>query len=179
MDSVSTAPYLCDMPLFYGPILNYYSYGIGVTSTVFAYYILSAIIVTIKKGASGLIILYLFLGFGSILGLQYWALYVQDFYKKCAITWRGMAISVGVGIGVGIIAVIAVSIADPSLLPYLSSSESFTTLSLNTGGAPPTPSLVKEKESSSDEKCSKPDDKDDFVCDLYKNGQLITSTVSE
>jgi hypothetical protein len=175
MDSVSNSPYLCDMPLFYGPILNYYSYGIGVTSTVFAYYLLSAIIVTIKEGASGMIILYLFLGFGSIIGLQYWALYVQDFYKKCAITWKGMAISVGIGLAIGIIAVITVSIADSSLLPYFPNKESFTTLSLNTGKPP----AKTDNESSSDEKSTKPDDKDEFVCDLYKNGQLITSTVSE
>jgi hypothetical protein len=43
--------------------------------------------------------------------------------------------------------------------------------------------MIKDPASSSASKDSeqshKPDDKDEFVCDLYKNGQLITSTISE
>jgi len=180
--------FVCDMPVLgFIKKSSAYSYGLAVTSTFFWYYIGSAAhLLRTGKGGSAAAL-------GTTIGIyvaltlaQVGGLYTQAFYKKCNITFIGMLISIFVGMVVGLIIFGIVAGVAPNYLPLVPSSvESFTSLSLNGGlGNAPPASLVKDSTSSAPtpsnvEKSSKPDDNDDFVCDLYKNGQLITSTISE
>jgi hypothetical protein len=180
--------FVCDMPVFgFIKKSSTYSYGLAVTSTFFWYYIGSAIYLLVKaKGGSGAALGTTAAIYVGITLAQVGALYVQTFYKKCNITMFGMLISIFVGMVVGLIIFGLIAGVAPNYLPLVPSSvESFTSLSLNGGlGNAPPASLVKDSASSAPtssnvEKSGKPDDNDDFVCDLYKNGQLITSTISE
>lgn len=175
--------YICDMPVIKGGALKYYSYGIVVTSTVFWYYIGSAIWMSVNKGSSGAIIAYLILGYLGITLMQFFGVYIQKFYNKCVMSSIGFGISIAIGIVFGLVVFGIVAGTTPESLPYVAGKENFTPVVLNGGlGTPPPPSVVKDDASSAPSNvktCDKPDDKDDFVCDLYKNGQLVTTTVSE
>jgi hypothetical protein len=180
--------FVCDMPVF--SLIkksSAYSYGLAVTSTFFWYYIGSAIYLLVRgRGGSGAALGATASIYVGITLVQVGGLYTQAFYKKCNITLIGMIMSIVLGMVVGLIIFGIVAGVAPNYLPLVPSSiESFTSLSLNGGlGNAPPASLVKDPASSAPtssnvEKSGKSDDNDDFVCDLYKNGQLITSTISE
>jgi len=178
--------FICDMPVLFGRKSSTYSYGMGITATVFMYYICSSIYMAAKNnGASGGVIAYTMVGFIVFTLIQGYFLYIQAFYKKCNVTLGGMGISVAVGVVIGIIVFGVTAGVAPSYLPYVPTQvESFTPLALNGGlGTKAPASVVKDDASSapdkSEKKCGAPNENDDFVCDLYKNGQLVTSTISE
>jgi hypothetical protein len=178
--------YVCDMPVFFFPKTTNFSYGIGVTATVFWYYIASAIYVDIKNGGSGGGVVGWSIGlYFVILLLQLGGLYVQSAYSKCSVTMLGVLISWLIGFLVGILFFVIIRTTNTSYLPYMgSTTESFTSQTFLSGGVGKAmPSSMIKTDGSSEpqdsEQSSKPDDKDEFVCDLYKNGQLITSTISE
>ena len=174
--------YLCDMPIYILPKLQSYSYGIAVTSCIFMYYFSSSILQrTQYSGPVGNIVLITCI-FAVITVIQVVAINTQTMYAKCSVTIYGSFISWIVGAVVGLITFGLIAGLLPQDLPFIVHNENFTTMTLNGGlGGPPPTKVVKDdaSPSSSIEKSSKPDDKDEFVCDLYKNGQLITSTVSE
>jgi hypothetical protein len=174
--------YVCDMPMFFFKKLQFLSYGMAATSTIFWYYISSAAHALRLHGGSPTVLLFLLFGFIVFTLLQWSSLYVQTSYAKCLITWIGILTSVGVGSLVGVLTFGLTAGLMPQNIPYMS-TEKFTTLSMiGPLGKTAPPSLVKDDASSAPsnvEKSSKPDDKDEFVCDLYKNGQLVTSTISE
>jgi hypothetical protein len=174
--------YTCDMPVYFLAKLTKYSYGLAVTNTILFYYFCSAIYTAFKTNQSSKT------AFGLLTGayiitvvIQVLFLRTQLAYGKCTMTLAGMLISIAVGCAVGLLFFGLIAGLTPERLPYVPDIvESF---SLNGGfGKTPPPSVVKTDASdapSNVEKSSKPDDKDEFVCDLYKNGQLITSTISE
>lgn len=183
--------YICDMPVFFGEV-KYLSHGIGITSTIFWYYFLSALWTNggnnpantvgwafqSNKYAWGIFAVFL-----VVTILQVGFLMVQTSYGKCSVTLPGMLISWIVGLFVSTVFFFIVWHWDRNQLPYFQEPETFANLSFKGGfGRDPPESLIKDpakKESNDVQQSHKMDDKDEFVCDLYKNGQLITSTISE
>ena len=173
--------YLCDMPIYILPKLQSYSYGIAVTSCIFFYYFSSSILQRTQYSGPVGNIVFITCVFLAITVIQVVAIRTQFAYAKCSVSIYGSAISWLVGAVVGLLTFGLVAGLAPDELPFIRHDENFTTMTLNGGlGGPPPEKVVKDDATSSSvEKSSKPDDKDEFVCDLYKNGQLVTSTVSE
>lgn len=173
--------YVCDIPLYFGN-LKYFSHGIGITATVLSFYMFSAFYVggSFQPNNYGWSI------FGTLLvvsGLQTFSLFIQNTYGKCTVSPLGSLISLLVGFAVGGATFGILKATAPDYLPYSSLPENFTNLSLGgVFGKPAEASVVKsdaKKDAPDVQQSHKMDDSDEFVCDLYKNGQLITTTVSE
>jgi len=158
-------------------MVNYYV--MVKTATIFILYIASAVYMKVKQQANwtkiiiGTVVLYVI-----ILAVQIVAIYLQMSYQKCSLSWTGIGISWFIGALVAGLFFALIVTTDPSYLPYTTSSiESFTPQASLVGGSS---SMVKKPDTAVDsEQSHKPDDKDEFICDLYKNGQLITSTISQ
>ena len=188
MESTSVpGNYICDMPVFLFPKTSNFSYGVGVTATIFWYY-LSSVSYGISQnnattsggivgGTAGI--------FALIMLFQIGGIYLQVAYGKCKVTPMGFFLSWFIGSLIGVLAFLLIMLMDKTRLPYISSPvESFTSQMFLGGGiGKPMPSSMVKTDSSDapqvSEKSTKPNDSDEFVCDLYKNGQLITSTISE
>lgn len=183
--TVLVSKYTCDMPVYFGAVKRL-SHGIAITSTIMWYYLWSALWTngtispgfhtnTYAAGIGG--------AMGFIFLFQLVFLYLQATYGKCTVDIAGSVGSFGIGLIIGTSLFFLVWGTGSDLLPYADIPENFTNLSL--GGV-----FGKQREASlvkSDAKTDAPDvqqshkmdDSDEFVCDLYKNGQLITTTVSE
>ena len=179
--STVVGKYVCDIPLFFGD-LKYFSHGIGITATVLSYYMFSAF----YTGGSFQANSYGFSIFGTLLVvsmLQAFSLFIQNTYGKCTVSPLGSVLSLLIGFAVGGGTFGILKATAPDYLPYSSLPENFTNLSLGgVFGKPAEVSLVKsdaKKDAPDVQQSHKMDDSDEFVCDLYKNGQLITTTVSE
>jgi len=181
--------YTCDIPVYFGAV-KYLSHGIAITSTIMWYYLWSALwtngnLPSNVGGSFGPNRYAAAIGgtMGSIFLVQLTALYVQQTYGKCSVSWFGSFISFLIGFICGTALFYLVWGTGSDLLPYADITEPFTTLSLGgVFGRPRQPSIVKsdaKNDAPVVQQSHKMDDSDEFVCDLYKNGQLITSTVSE
>jgi hypothetical protein len=188
MESTSVpGNYICDMPVFLFPKTSNFSYGVGVTATIFWYYISSVSYgLSQKTGTTSGGIVGGTVGiFALIMLFQIGGLYLQVSYGKCNATPMGLFLSWLAGSLVGIIMFLIIMLTAKQYLPYISSPvESFTSQMFLGGGiGKPMPAGMVKTDSSDapqdSEKSTKPNDSDEFVCDLYKNGQLITSTISE
>ena len=181
--TVTVGKYNCDLVFPYLPKTIHMSYGIAITATVLWYYICSGIHFIITKGGDSWKITVSMLGTYVVLfAIQAGMLLVQAKYGKCNITLMGSILSAVLGFVVGLSTFLLVRFSSPTNLPFMSSQiEKFANMTLSGGiGKPPPPSVVKDPAVEDPvQKSSKMDDKDEFVCDLYKNGQLITSTISE
>ena len=119
-----------------------------------------------NSGTAGLFLLF----FGIHLVVMY--------SNKCFDAYYGVLLSILIAIFIGFMSGlfgwIGVHSLAPERLPSASynytpsSSSNDSGPTLGPGGTPV----------SSVETCSAPNDQDQFVCDLYKNGELITSTIS-
>lgn len=181
--------YMCDMPVYFGGVKKL-SHGIAITSTIMWYYLWSAL--WTNGGNPSNTIGYGFLpntyaaGIGGAMGFififQLGFLFLQQTYGKCTVGWFGAIMSFGIGTVVGTSLFFLVWGAGRSLLPYTDITESFTNLSLGGVFGKPVPTSIVKSDAKKDapdvQQSSKMDDSDEFVCDLYKNGQLITTTVS-
>jgi len=182
--------YTCDMPVLVGQV-KYMSHGVAITSTILSYYFLSTLWTngghqSNPDGYAFQFNKYSWTVLGSFIGLtilQFFMLTLQKQYGKCSVNFFGFIISWGIGLMVGIAGFFFIWAWNRNQLPYFQEPETFTNLSFKGGFGKQRPeSLVKDpaKKGSDDvQQSSKMDDKDEFVCDLYKNGQLITSTISE
>ena len=119
---------------------------------------------------------------GLIFLIQLVSLFFQQSYGKCTVSWLGSLISFLIGSVIGTALFYLVWGTGSDLLPYAGIAEPFTNITLGgVFGKPSQPSLVKsdaKKDAPDVQQSHKMDDSDEFVCDLYKNGQLITTTVS-
>ena len=180
---VTVGSYNCDIVFPLLPKTHSMSYGVAITATVLWYYIGTAFYFSAGRGGSWGVTGALLVFYFAIFAFQFILFMFQGMYAKCTITWVGILLSAFIGIAVGLIAFGIVAGTDPSNLPYVGEIEKFTNVILAGGlGKSPPPSVVKDSSSSKPDdvqQSHKMDDKDEFVCDLYKNGQLITSTISE
>jgi hypothetical protein len=182
--------YTCDIPVYFGAV-KYLSHGIAITSTIMWYYLWSALWTNGLHPSNPVGFAFqpnsyaaaIGTAMGSIFLVQLTALYVQQTYGKCNVGWFGSLISFGIGFLIGTALFYLVWGTGSDLLPYADITEPFTTLSLGgVFGRPREASIVKsdaKNDAPVVQQSSKMDDSDEFVCDLYKNGQLITTTVSE
>jgi hypothetical protein len=182
--------YICDIPVYFGEV-KFMSHGVGITSTILWYYFFSALWTnggnsSNPDGYAFQSNRYAWVIFGAFFGislLQFLMLIVQSRYAKCSVTIVGFLLSWIIGIFIATVFFFVVWAWDRDQLPYFQEPETFANLSFKGGFGRDAPkSLVKDpakKESDDVQQSSKMDDKDEFVCDLYKNGQLITSTISE
>lgn len=192
MESATTvvSKYTCDMPVYFGAVKKL-SHGIAITSTILWYYLWAALWTNGRHPYNP--IGYAFqpntyaatvgVAMGMIFMFQLTFMHVQQTYGKCNVGWFGSVVSFGIGMLVGTALFYLVWGTGSDLLPYANIAEPFTNLSLGgVFGKPAEPSVIKtdaKKDSPDVQQSSKMDDSDEFVCDLYKNGQLITTTVSE
>jgi len=182
--------YTCDMPVLIGEV-KYMSHGVAITATVMTYYFFSTLWTngghqSNPDGYAFQFNKYSWTVLGSFIGvslLQFLMLTLQQQYGKCSVSLLGFLASWGIGVLIGGIGFTLIWAWDRAQLPYFQEPETFTNLAFKGGfGAKRPESLVKDpakKESDDAQQSHKMDDKDEFVCDLYKNGQLITSTISE
>jgi len=182
--------YTCDIPVYFGAV-KYLSHGIAITSTIMWYYLWSALWTNGLHPSNPIGFAFqpnsyaaaIGTAMGCIFLVQLTSLYVQQTYGKCNVGWFGSFISFLVGFICGTALFFLVWGTGSDLLPYADITEPFTTLSLGgVFGRPREPSIVKsdaKNDAPVVQQSHKMDDSDEFVCDLYKNGQLITSTVSE
>jgi len=191
MESATVArKYICDIPVVFGEV-KYMSHGIAITATVLIYYFWSTLWTNggNKSNPNGYgfqLNKYSWTVIGASIGIilfQFLLLTLQAQYGKCSVNIIGMLCSLAIGVLVGTTGFFFIWAWDRNQLPYFQEPETFTNLAFKGGfGKNPPESLVKDpakKESDDVQQSSKMDDKDEFVCDLYKNGQLITSTISE
>jgi len=184
------AKYTCDIPVYFGEV-KFLSHGVGITSTIFWYYFLSALWTNGRNSSnpdgyafqSNKYAWGIFGAFIAITIFQFILLLSQTSYGKCSVTITGLIISWVIGLFVSTVFFFVIWAWDRNQLPYFEEPETFANLSFKGGFGRDAPaSLIKDpakKESDDVQQSSKMDDKDEFVCDLYKNGQLITSTISE
>jgi len=179
--STVVGKYVCDIPLFFGD-LKYFSHGIGITASVLTYYMFSAFYTgsAFESNSYGWSVFATLL---VVVFLQAGSLSIQNTYGKCTVSPLGSVLSLLIGFAIGGGTFGILKATAPQYLPYSSLPENFTNLSLGeVFGKPAQPSLVKsdaKKDGPDVQQSHKMDDSDEFVCDLYKNGQLITTTVSE